>query len=88
MSLALELIPGLSDWYQAQKKSLKVLISIGVAVVLGLILLGFNCAGWFVGKLPVIECSSAGAQDLLWTIIVIWGSSQLTYLGVREFSNK
>lgn len=88
MSIVLEYFPGIKTWYDTQQKGIKALIALGLSALIGFAILGFNCAGWWPGKLPAIACSWIGVQDLLIMIGVAWLSSQATYLGVRYIGNK
>jgi len=88
VSLFLEFFPKFKTWYDQLKNSYQALIALGFAVVFGFIIFGFNCLGWWAGKIPTIECTNAGVQELLWMIFLVFSGSQVTYLGVRNIGKK
>lgn len=88
MSLVLEYFPGIKTWYDNQQKGIKALIALGLSVLIGFVIFGFNCAGWWPGKLPAIACTWSGVQELIIMIGIAWFSSQSTYLGARYIGKK
>jgi len=88
LALVLELVPGIKTWYDQQKDSVQVLVAVLLSAVFGFIIFGFNCLGWFVGKIPALECSQTGVQELLWAVFLVFSGSQVTYLGVRKIGKK
>lgn len=84
VSLFLEFFPKFKLWYDQLKNSYQALIAVAAAIVFGFVIFGFNCLGWWVGKIPTIACSQSGVQELLWMIFLVFSGSQVTYLGVRN----
>jgi hypothetical protein len=79
LSVLFEYFPGLSDWYDKLQDNYQRLLMLGMLVVVAGVVFAMNCEGWFAGKIPVIECSEAGVEELVWLFIIALGSNQTTH---------
>lgn len=84
LSLVLSYVPGLKDKFDVLSSQYKQLITLGLAVVIGLLLFGLSCAGWAGGLgLPTLECSASGIQQLITVIFQVALGAVVTYGGTK-----
>lgn len=79
LAILFEYVPGLTDWYNQLKNNYQRLLMLGMLVVVAGVVFGLNCEGWFAGKIPVVECSQEGIEELIWLVVVAVASNQGTH---------
>jgi hypothetical protein len=87
LSILFEYVPGLRSWYGALKDNLQRLIMLGLLVVVAGVIFGWNCSGWFSGKIPAVSCDQVGVQELVWLLVIAVASNQATHRILPKSNN-
>lgn len=84
LSIAFQIIPGLTDWYEYKDSKVKALIMLAAITVTGIALFGLSCISPWI----YVECTTNGAWEIVGgiaSIISIMFISNQTTHGMAKY---